>query len=107
MGPVHILTTLFESFTGVQEISPASGENSYFQRITFVYGSERLPLTAEYSSACLEVYSRKDVPPELIRELTATLSGAKYERYNSRTHYWSGKVIDDFFRRDDTVLRGE
>lgn len=89
---------LLDHFPEREIVSLTSDNNP--QRINLYYNNEghSSHFILEYSPSCLEVYGIEEVPPYLVDALSQALPGAKYERYNPRTHYWSGKAIDDYFQ---------
>ncbi len=92
------LNYLFDHFSELKiaHLTPARNNT---QRVDLFYNKERNSphFILEYSHSCLEVYGTEQVPSELVDALTQALPGAKYQQYNPRTHYWSGKMIDDYF----------
>ncbi len=92
----------------ITSVTPIRNKNS---RVNLSYNKgENLSLfILEFSPSCLEVYGAEDVPSELINTITQAISGAQYQQYNPRTHYWSGKVIDDYMkiaRKPLTLVNG-
>lgn len=95
-----VFSDLFGSVSGVHNLRLRSDGVHDSGRVSFSYGTPPVSFNAHYSSSCLEVYGKEQVPLELTDALTQALSGAQHQQYNPRTHYWSGKAIDDYFLID-------
>ncbi len=94
--------TLFDILKEVRFEPTVDGHNNYSNRVKLLYkrdGKSSL-FIIEFTPSCLEVYGQEEVHSELINTITKALSGAQHQQYNTRTHYWSGKVINNYFLRD-------
>ncbi len=94
---------LFNQINGVRIVPIANNHNYSLNKINLCYGGDEdsSSFVIEYSTCCLELYGTEQVPSELVDALTKALPGAQYQQYNLRTHYWSGKAIDDYFLNEN------
>ncbi len=92
-------STLFSGLEGVRIVPIANSHNYSLSKINLCYerSEDGSSFIIEYSLCCLELYGTEEVPSELVDALTKALPRAHYLPYNPRTHYWSGKAIDDYF----------
>ncbi len=93
------LFLLFDQLKEVRLLPLINNHDYTSNKINLCYdeGGKSSSFIIEYSPSCLEMYGTEQVPPELVDALSHALSGAKHQQYNLCTHYWSGKVIDDYF----------